>query len=48
MSHSKSAQYAILLPLLKATSPELRESRVRRAIASLEAAADATPESAGD
>jgi uncharacterized protein YdeI (YjbR/CyaY-like superfamily) len=43
----KSARYAVLLPLLKATTPELRESRARRAIASLEAAADVTPESGG-
>jgi uncharacterized protein YdeI (YjbR/CyaY-like superfamily) len=41
----KSARYEVLLPLLRATSPELRESRVRRAIASLEAAAEVTPES---
>ena len=44
----RSAQYEVLLPLLKATSPELREARVQRAIASLEATAEATPESAGD
>ncbi|MFC0681874.1 YdeI family protein [Lysobacter korlensis] len=44
----KSAQYAILLPVLKATSPELRDSRVRRAIASLEAAAETTPQPGGD
>src|SRR3712207_3840998 len=44
----KSARYEVLLPLLKATSAELREARVNRAIASLEAAAEATPEPGGD
>jgi uncharacterized protein YdeI (YjbR/CyaY-like superfamily) len=44
----KSAQYAILLPLLKATSRELLDSRVQRAIAALEAANETTPEPGGD
>jgi uncharacterized protein YdeI (YjbR/CyaY-like superfamily) len=44
----RSARYEVLLPLLKATTPELREARIRRTIASLEAAAEATPEPGGD
>ncbi len=44
----KSARYEVLLPLLKATSGELRDARVQRAIASLEAAAEATPDPGGD
>jgi uncharacterized protein YdeI (YjbR/CyaY-like superfamily) len=38
----RSARYDILLPLLKATSGDLLQTRVRRAIASLEAAAEPT------
>jgi uncharacterized protein YdeI (YjbR/CyaY-like superfamily) len=34
---SKTAQYATILPVLKATTPALRELRVRQAIARLEA-----------
>lgn len=44
----KSARYTILLPLLKATSPELLDRRVRRAVAALEAAAEAAPEPGAD
>ena len=44
----RSAQYAILLPLLKATSPELLDARVQRAIAALEAAAGTTPDPGDD
>ena len=47
-SLGKSAQYAILLPLLKATSPELLEARVKRAITALEASAATVPEPGGD
>ena len=44
----KSARYEVLLPLLKATSPELLDSRVQRAITALEAAAETTPDPGGD
>ncbi len=44
----KSARYEVLLPLLKAASPELLESRVQKAITALEAAAGTTPDPGGD
>jgi uncharacterized protein YdeI (YjbR/CyaY-like superfamily) len=40
----KSARYEVLLPLLRATTPERRDAQVRRAITALEAVAEATPD----